>query len=122
MLLIDLQHSESPYRLKTGLTFGSSTEYKRHQLWLCEGKSAGSGQARRQAKEGVEGLTSLSYKLETQEELSIINGTRNRVTKVMNRSTKEHSIYSEEVRRRDGGIWKQNTSSWEQEVSGKCLN
>lgn len=54
-------------------------------------------------------LISLSYKLETQEKWSLINGTRNRVTKVMNRGTKEQCIYSEGVRRRDGGICEQNT-------------
>lgn len=63
----------------------------------------------RQAKERGDGLVSLSYKLETQEKLSIINETRNRVTKVMNRGAKEQCIYSEEVRRRDGGICEQNT-------------
>lgn len=54
----------------------------------------------------MEGLIPLLQKLGTQEKLSIINGTRNRVTKVMNRGTKEQCICSEEVRRDGGNVSK----------------
>ena len=64
---------------------------------------------RRQVKKVVKVPISLLYKLKSQGKLSIINGTRNRVTEVISKGTKEQCTYSKEVRKRDGAMCELNT-------------